>query len=305
MYTGQAIMKQSCANGCHSSTAEGQARQGAPKGLDFDLLPLSEGTPVTGTDGVVRLQLDPQALADLRHRQRKVYDEREDIWEQIQKGLMPPESTFEVLTTIVESMFNNDGSCTRGQALTSLDADKEKLRNWLACGTPIVEANSAQLTVPVVGTVGNQYPVCGGGGGGSDGGMPTTPGFSEVYNTVFAACAACHVAGGASGTMFHLNTEDIAYTALLGATGTGAPQSCAANPTPYVTPGDPTKSYIVAKVDKSAPVTARCGGVMPDANGINATSLDLLKRWIAGGAPRMPTSANIGSSDDAGIDAGL
>src|SRR5262249_25254355 len=41
MYEGQAIINASCAGGrCHSSTAHGDARSGAPAGLDFDLLPV-------------------------------------------------------------------------------------------------------------------------------------------------------------------------------------------------------------------------------------------------------------------------
>jgi len=141
MFAGQAILNKSCATGCHNSASKGAGRQGAPAGLDFDLMPVTNGT-LSGAG----LTLPPEALKGLKSRQRDVYEKRELIWEQVQKGLMPPTSAFEALAGIVATMFGSDGKCTGGgQAYTTLGAHKEELRQWLACATPIIEATSDML----------------------------------------------------------------------------------------------------------------------------------------------------------------
>jgi hypothetical protein len=311
MFAGQAILNKSCATGCHNSSAKGAGRYGAPAGLDFDLLPVTDGT-VTATG----ITLTPAALNGLRSRQRDVYNRRELIWEQVEKGLMPPTNAYEVLSSIVSTMFGSDGKCTAGgQAYTTLSAHKEEFRQWLACDTPIVEATSDMLahkplaagaspadmaagaayySIPNV-SVGYQYPSCGGGASGG------SVSFSEVYTTVFmAACALCHLPGGLNSTV-DFSTEDAAWTSLMGAAGTGRPQTCMSNPSPYVTPNDPAKSYLINKMDPMLPSGQRCDDVMPLGSGSTAPHIALVKAWIMAGATRMPIA---GGAADAGVDGG-
>ncbi len=310
MFVGQAILNKSCATGCHSSTAKGAGRQGAPAGLDFDLMPVTNGT-LSGTG----LTLPPDALKGLRSRQRVVHDQRELIWEQVEKGLMPPTNGFEMLAGIVATMFGTDGKCTAGgQAYTTLSAHKEEFRQWLACDTPIVEATSDMLSYkPLVAgatpaemaagagyysidkvSVGYQYPSCGGG-------AVTGTSFSDVYNTVLKpACAICHLPGGLNTTV-DFATEDAAWTSLMGPGGTGRAQGCASNMSPYVTPGDPAKSYLLAKMDSTVPMAQRCVDPMPPPMGATTAHVALVKAWIMAGATR---TGSAGGGADAGVDGG-
>lgn len=319
MFTGQAVINTTCIS-CHSSTAKGAVRRGAPAGLDFDLIPLTGTMTVTDSSGNIQgVTLDPALLAGLRTRQRKVFDEREMIWDQIEKGLMPPEGSSKSLMTLFKSMFGSDGKCTKGMALTTLDADKEQLRQWLACDVPIIEATSEKLpykplpagaspadsaagaayySIPGV-SVGYQYPSCGGGT------APGGPTFEDVYNKVLAKtsnqCLICH---GSVGTMgnFDIGTIDKAWTTLMGANGMGTgATTCAKHPV-YVKPNDVDNSYLVNML---VPAKERCTpNVMPFdglGKGLNADDLTIITNWINAGAPR---SASSGGGADAGAGGG-
>jgi hypothetical protein len=298
-YVGQAILTSSCASGCHSSLAKGEARQGAPASLDFDLAPITNPTPgpaLTGSTGaIVGVQVDAAQLAGLRSRQRKVFDERDDIWEQVEKGLMPPGGGLAL--NVVRTVFGADGACTGMGNLANDTQAKQDLRNWLACGAPVVEASSALLPyVPPAnqveqlasgaaaysGSVGYQYPEC-----KMDVG-PGGPTFQQVYNTVLSSAtygctssASCHGTGAA---IFDIGTIDKAYTLLLGPNGQGGAQSCGTNPAPYVKPGDPVGSYLVAKLNGGG---AFCLSPMPlGGTPVSPADLDLLRQWITAGAMR-------------------
>jgi hypothetical protein len=304
MFTGQAVINSSCLP-CHSHTATGSARKGAPAGLNFDLYPLSGTTTVNGASGgVAGVALDPKELAGLRTRQRRVYDLREMIWDQIDKGLMPPSKTsYRSLMSVFKAAFGTDMTCTRGTALTSLDdgVDREAFRNWLACDVPIVEATSDQLpykalpagstpadsaagaayySIPGV-SVGYQYPSCGG--------MSSALDFTKIYNDVLSkpsyTCLACH-GGTAPMGAFDIGTIDKAYTTLLGS-GAGGKTTCAMSPT-YVKPNDPANSYLLNMLVMAK---TRCTpNLMPLGGMMDAADVDLITRWIMAGAPRAATS---------------
>lgn len=313
MYTGQAIAQLSCATGCHNSTVKGGGRQGAPAGLDFNLAPIQPGAPLMSNDGkVIGVSIDPAELAGLRARQRKVFDEREGIWEQVDKGLMPPGDigkAFKNLMRVVGFTFDPVAkSCTDGTALTTLDSSKEELRNWLACGTPIVETTSADLPfaapagdagVPetaagayaYAGQAGYQFPACPGEASTGDAGTGdagTGPSFAAVwaiFQELDNSCTACHGSRGAMGNFSLGDTPDTAYTKLLGADGTGGMTTCAAKPK-YVVPGDPASSYLLTMVDDKA--TGRCtASVMPPgSDGLTDAELKTITDWIMAGAKR-------------------
>jgi hypothetical protein len=205
MYAGQSIVVQTCATGCHMSTAIGAARVGAPAGLDFDIGPVASTTvaqvPVTlpdgGTVSTARAVSDTAALSGLRARQRMVYDQSSEIWEQVQDDAMPPKGVgdgFRLIADLGKFFSLGSGSaCSRGKTLGAITTSetREQLRNWLACGAPVVETQNAGLALAAdakdatrvqvyPGTVGDQFPsltcdgtapVGGGDGGASDGGV--------------------------------------------------------------------------------------------------------------------------------------
>jgi hypothetical protein len=105
-YTGQLVMQQSCSGGrCHSETAVGDARVGAPAGLDFDVVPTALSQPEI--DKVTR-------------GASNVADHIDEIWGEVNEGAMPPPAP------------------AGGGELNA--TDKEALRNWLACGADVIAA---------------------------------------------------------------------------------------------------------------------------------------------------------------------
>ncbi|HVZ34515.1 MAG TPA: hypothetical protein VG963_18930 [Polyangiaceae bacterium] len=116
---GQALMNDSCGQGafCHSSAAQGDARSGAPAGMDFDVLP------------------KPTALG-------KIVSMREKIWDQVHSGGMPPKG-YEVGDGDWSFDVERRPESPKLPPL-STDDGKAALRNWLACGAPSV----ADTTVP-------------------------------------------------------------------------------------------------------------------------------------------------------------
>lgn len=323
-YTGQAIITQSCTVGCHNSGATGSFRKGAPADLNFDLNPLDPGTPITDSTGkVTGVQVDPAARAKLREHQRTVHEQREAIWDQVQKGLMPPSSTpmFKELARLIRTKLTGQSMCPDGQALVNLDKDKEELRKWLACDTPVVETSSPDLPYQPVpanappedqaagsvyysidNTVGYQYPSCGASSGGDAG--AGGPSFSELYKDIFEMqCKLCHYTGSVLNSTLDFQTEDIAYMELLGANGMGGATSCTAmNPNPFVTPGKPEQSYLLTKV--GAQQGTICGTLMPTPPGLAKEDADRIKAWIMAGALRTPAGG--GGGGDAGVaDAGM
>jgi hypothetical protein len=303
MYAGQAIMVQTCATGCHASSATGDARVGAPKGLDFDVRP---ATATGGLSANGAVNVDPASLANLRARQRKVYDQRYEIWEQVESDYMPPEGkgkAFRELSpgTAVTVNADGTGSCTRGEALPSISkgSSQKILKNWLACKAPVVETQSAELTARVAGTAGDQWPQLScttgggtGGDGGTDGGVGGDASSSPTFADVFAVlasnnCNSCHSVDGAPGQKgFLLTPIEKAYSTLLGADGKGGKlaSGCASTTKPYVTPGKPEESYLLDKIKLTS--GAICGDPM-FGSGLAVSSpadAEIIRAWIAAGA---------------------
>jgi hypothetical protein len=314
-YTGQAIITRSCATGCHAAGATGAIRNGAPADLNFDLNPLAPGDPIMDPSGnVVGVQLNPTELSGLRGRQRKVYDMRTAIWDQVKDGLMPPSnfSMLKSLTGIMRTVIGASG-CTGMGELTDLGANRQDLRNWLACDTPVVETSSDDLPYKPLDpnappedkaagsgyyataqSVGYQYPACGGGSSG------TAPSFSELYTEIFSIqCKICHAPNGVpEAATLDFSTEDIAYMELLGANGMGGATSCTTSPAPFVTPNRPEQSYLLFKVGGQTGTI--CGSLMPAPPGISKAQSDKIRAWIMAGALRTPAAGG----GDGGVAAG-
>lgn len=276
MYAGQSVIVNTCMS-CHSVDSKGEIRQGSPAGLDFDLRPLSSSEQ--GADG--KLVLDQNDLARLRAGQRKVFEERESIWKQIAKDLMPPKGKGEAFRQVdVGKPITgiSGGECTlEAESLGSISegAARDAVRSWLACGAPIVEANAGLLQQNQAGTLGDQFPSC-------QGTEPVAASFENVFDTAFKSCPTCHTPGGLWAAL-DLSTPAVAYTGLLGASGDGSANSLTCDSRPFVTPGEPDESYLMAKLQ--ADPDKRCQtGRMPFESGLPADQIELVRRWIEDGA---------------------
>lgn len=323
LYAGQAIINRSCAAGqCHSSGATGDTRQGVPKGLDFNLEPApvvpagtKEAKNAVDSNGVL---VDAKGLATLRKNQRKVFDERDDIWEQIDSKLMPPDGVGADFRNAEPgadiAVDTKTAACTRGsKALNPISsgATRSIVRNWLACGAPVVEVSDESVSVSTLkqdpagkpGTVGQQAPFC------QDCEAPIT--FDELYTNVFKGCVAgCHTPGGIADPKsydgFDLTDVDIAYDSLTGKGALGGSDDCNKSDVPLVKKGDAKGSYIIAKMGGatlSPALTdlALCGSSMPLGQPVLDCGVRQIATWINAGALAPGKGAGNSSSADAGM----
>lgn len=294
MYAGQAIVNAACGTGCHASTATGEGRRGVPGGLDFDLRPISE-EDAAGTRknsrGETVVKLRSEQIAGLRARQRTILDHRDAMWSQLQQKLMPPDGRFEsVLSTIFG--IKSGTSCEKGKAYSKLASGRarETLRDWLACGAPLVESNGVAVEKSrATGTVGHQYPVC-----EAPAGEVVTITLTSLIEGPLASCMGCHP--GLSPP--NLRSVDDAAAAFA----PGKKPACGAKP--YVTPGDPDSSYLldILKADDD-----ECKHERMPLGGPYLSTSDLQKvaDWITNGAPTVEGDAPLpsdGANDGAGAD---
>ena len=113
-----------------------------------------------------------------------------------------------------------------------------------------------------------------------DGGIPAT--FANVQQVFDGNCLyACHCCNGEVDlTAGHAWADLVGKTAP--ATGTPGDQACGT----LIVPGDPTHSYLYQKLTQTKP----CFGAQMPLSDIGSSTLpacqiDLLRRWIAAGAP--------------------
>jgi hypothetical protein len=294
MYGGQAIINKSCAGGrCHSSTADGVSRSGAPKGLDFDLMPVREsdamGEALNKADEPV-IELKPSQISGLRVRQRTVYDLRQRIWDQIRWGLMPPRASEFSLFLELKSIFNTDEetACEKEKRYSSLQSARgqEVLRNWLACRAPIVETNTAVVTKETGGAIGWQFPICE---------APVSEGDSISLEALLegplASCQSCHPT---------LSDPDFSSLELTASSVVDETRKICEGK-PYVTKGDPEKSFLYDMISKDDP---GCGhSRMPQGGALKDEEIALVESWIKAGAPitneEAASSASSSSTDEA------
>lgn len=307
-YGGQAIINKSCAS-CHGSGATGDGRRGAPAGLDFDLVPADPDDPdqADGTQmneaGETVVRLKPAVLAGLRARQRKVFEERNLIWQQVKDGLMPPDglgAAFKRLASIFSSP--EESPCTKGNAYPDITtkAAQDVLRNWLACGAPIVETNATQVTKNrSAGAAGYQYPSCsaaaGDAGPGGDGGVVIT--LEQVQEQIFdGACSGCHPSVD---PVVDLTSADNSFEAFVMDTAV----KCDANNKPYITKGRPDQSFLYELVSTDDPA---CSLRMPaDGTKLSTAQIKLISDWITGGALRESDVDKSRNPLQGGLDAGV
>jgi hypothetical protein len=224
MHTGQMIVGTSCSGSrCHAESATGEQRFGAPAELNFDVISATgdPSDPVVGRGGT------------------NVIDWADEMWEQIESGTMPP-------------------PLPKGGAELSA-AQKEAVRNWLACGAEVITPTNA----------------------------PVQPTWDSIWPRL-SSCTSCHATASSAGQNFVLGMADDMCGAL-GRVREAAPitMACGSSGIPIVVPNDPDGSLLVQKLKG----TQTCGDPMPYGSPMPfvETAPDVvaaIETWIAMGAPK-------------------
>jgi hypothetical protein len=286
-YIGQALLIQSCAGGggfCHATDASD--RFGAPAGLDFDAFPLRD--------------TDAAALERLAAVQTTIHGSRNAIWGSVVSGTMPPGAAGRDHQSDAYWVPDATGELTLPIPTLDTAEGREALRNWLACGSPVVERSAP---VPIACTsdadcAGSR--LCDGARGICFGvgyvepayEVSFDPDFPSIYERILAPrCASATGCHGAEprGVDLDLSSEAMARLSLVGVPASmradlGA--SCGASGLTRVVPGDPDASLLVLKLggEPDNP-SAGCGDRMPSgASGLSPAAIAAIRQWITDGA---------------------
>ena len=295
-FAGQALLHSSCGFGafCHASGAQGSLRHGTPAGFDLDIEPASYDTSAGDVDR-------------LRHAQETALQWRDAIWREVERGTMPPgEAGERLLDNGLRPRYRlrSEGRYEDLPELSTVQG-REVLRNWLACGAPVIErtqerADGAPSSVgAVVAAVcaqdedcpfsdasrcdvalGECAPCEGDADCAHVGGQPlcalgrcvapaepTWPSIYEVIVTPTCALEFCH--GDDEGNnegMLDLRDRAGSYARLFTASES---EECGYLGLPIVTPGEPEQSLLYRKLfaleDGEEEDSAICGYRMPYA----------------------------------------
>jgi len=271
VYGGQAIINKACTSGCHSSKATGKDRHGVPAGLDFDLIPIDEedaaGTKKSGGATIVKLK--SSQIAGLRARQKKIVEQRNLIWQQVEDGLMPPSGMFDsVMSNIFAS--SEKTPCEEGKEFTKipLPQTREVLRNWLACGAPLVETNGLKIDkVRVAGAAGYQYPTC-------KRKADAVVTLESLFKTTFSGCGGCHDGGPFASPPLFVSVDALAKSLRTKSACSGKR---------FISPGKPEDSYLLELLQGPNP---DCGHEqMPKGDPLSERAIAEVSAWITAGAP--------------------
>lgn len=287
VYEGQAQMIRTCGFGafCHSGGIDGDARNGVPAGLDYDLRIVSS----SGAEGLA----ETERLAATHAR---TFRDRRMIWNAVNDGSMPPPIS-DTLLTGAPLYFRLDGATGAAVPMPGLDtaAGRESLRNWLACSLPIVERDTEATGAGQIGDIVSPRDV-----------MPLEPLWSNIHERLIArrcASAACH--GLADKGELRLDGgREAALAAMVGIVSRST--DCGSSTGPLIVPGNPDGSLLMQKLEGrvrgaacttdaecaspstcidalcSTPV---CGDLMPiGGSRVSTASLQAIRMWITNGA---------------------
>lgn len=124
-YAGQALMQRSCGAGvyCHSEGA--LVRYAAPGHLNYDL------SLVSGWEKTDPESSNAEQTERLRRARDRAVEDARAIYHELVDGRMPPDGITDQLLTTAPT-FNDLPAVGTPEAT-------EEIRNWLACGAPVVE----------------------------------------------------------------------------------------------------------------------------------------------------------------------
>lgn len=103
--------------------------------------------------------------------------------------------------------------------------------------------------------------------------------FHDVYTKVLGSCSSGYCHGGTAGGWSVIENEAATYDQLVG------PSSTQCTGLARVEPGAPEKSALYLKARGGFGTVCR-GKPMPPDGKLTAEQLELLRAWIAGGAPK-------------------
>ena len=269
-FEGQALVIQSCGGGafCHSAGIDPPDRHGAPQGFALDVS-LASASPDVNEDAVRRLG---RAQVDTLNHASSVLG-------QVRSGSMPPRGVDAVPIGRPEFQRIPPGARS-GTSLPGIRTGEgqEILRNWLACGVPVVERTTERMdgndntigaTVPSIETT------------------PVEPVWPEIYARILepgCAFSMCHDDETTAGAL-DLSAQETAYAALLSPAGGRLCEGAADR----VVPGDPRASLLVHKLEGRAPDGPICGTRMPTlGNALSQGRIASIRQWIEDGARREP-----------------
>jgi len=246
------------ANLCHGADAVGERRRGVPVGLELDVRLASTTS-----------EADDAELARLRRGRDLVVQHAGSILRTLDLGAMPP-------AAIEPDELSASYLSASGAPLPPIRSPeaREVLRNWLACGAPVVERTSAHPEgAPRVVVPRADVP-------------PIQPTWASIFRDVLVArrCGNRYCHGDATSDAVGLHVDatdcDATYDALVGARASG--EHCGDGPSTrtLVTPGDAASSVFL---DKLTPESGVCGDPMA---ALRPEDLDAIRAWIEDGAPR-------------------
>ena len=283
-YAGQSMFITSCAGGgsfCHADSA--MNRYGAPHGMNFDVILADEA----------RFAGDERAgAAHLYATQLLTHDLRDSIYGQVVSGEMPPGNagTVTMAQAYIQYASATDTTGTPVPAVTTAEG-REILRNWLACGSPVIEATTDPTPVPCTTdsecmqrrqcdatrsecvNVGAVEP--------TRSSSTPTPTWSYLYPAILQPSCATSVCHGTAGTVasgnLDLSTSATAHAAMVGVMANSA--ACGTR----IVAGNPDTSFLIQKLDGTQS-TATCGQRMPVGVPLSAEQIALFRTWIMNGA---------------------
>ncbi len=290
-YVGQSMMITSCAvNGAYCHAAAPQDRYGAPFGMDFD--------PILADSDVFDGNRD-RGEARLLAVRTRIFDLRDDIYAQVVGGQMPPRGIGSARVDDSLAMGGGYHSYTDASDLVGTSVPTVHtaeghaiLRNWLACGAPMIEGVTPVMSVAchqdgdcaITGSCVVSAGVCGTvGATAAARTVDIQPTWDSIYAGVIqhtCATSGCHDASGApfSGHL-DMSSADLAYADLVGVAADRAP--CGTR----VAPGNPDGSLLVAKIGGTQDHAA-CGDTMPIGGMLPAPVRTTIQTWITNGALR-------------------
>jgi hypothetical protein len=321
LYAGQALMQIHCGDSgfCHSPSAEGAGRAGAPFGLDFDLAlacrvgvdpccdeAQCEAYAMDACEGsaepdCVQTTYDTEmarvgeGIERLRRNQRQTYDHRYDVLRTVQDGSMPPGAAGQGTRAFAEYYGEFEAGTFSGRIPTlETRAGREVLRNWLACGSPVLEFSIPQDDDDGPGDDCGAGPVgrCGVAAPGLE---PPDPTWDSIYDRVLRPlCVSCHQPdnpfwgyneAGNGQELDYSNSAD-ALTAMVGieaeSRSAATDVDCAGSGT-LIVAGDADASIFFRKMTADP----GCGESMPlreGGRGLPDNVLDPIREWIEAGA---------------------
>ncbi|MCB9659495.1 MAG: hypothetical protein H6726_17755 [Sandaracinaceae bacterium] len=269
-FEGQALMVQSCGFGafCHAGEVEPARRLGAPHGLDYDLRIVN----VDDDDAHVAA-----GFARLVTMWNRAFRHRHAIWTAVDRGRMPVGGGAGADVQSAAPVYSGRVSATRLEPIAGLDTSsgRSALRNWLACGLPVVQSTDAHAAHPeAFGHIVDPIEIA-----------PVEPRWSSIYDGLLrrrCASAPCH--GVAVAGDLDLRGPRDAYDALVGVASVD--EACASEGLMLVAPGAADDSLLVWKLlGRDADGAAVCGDPMPEGGSrVSEASVDAIRAWIDAGA---------------------